>query len=155
VTLAGSAEVIDPKLEAALDDDLAGALLAWQREVGAHVVFERPLDGGYTRARVFSVVVDEVAGSVRKCVLKAVPAGERGGQEGDVHAAALNSGPEEFVVAHLVEQPYPQRVSEAGGVIMFQAVAGGDMSRFRPLATLWRNGDLTRVAGRIAPTQLE
>jgi tetratricopeptide (TPR) repeat protein len=153
--MTGDPDAIDPKLEAALDNDLAAALLAWQRETRTHAVFQRPLDGGYTRARVFSVVVDEVGGSVRKCVLKAVPAGERGGTEGNTHAAALASGPSGFAAAHLVEQPYPQRVTEAGGVIMFQAVAGGDMSMFRPLATLWQNGDLPAVARRIARSLLE
>lgn len=38
---------------------------------------------------------------------------------------------------------------------MFQAVAGGDMTRFRPLATLWQNGDLPCVAGRIVRSLLE
>ena len=88
-------------------------------------------------------------------MLKAVPAGERGGHEGSAHAAALASGPTEFVTAHLVEQPYPSQETAAGGVIMFQSVAGGDMSRFRPLATLWQNGDLPTVAASIARSLLE
>ena len=155
MTFAGDPNAVDARLAAALDEDLAAALLAWQQELGAHVVYQRPLDGGYTRARVFSVIVDEVEGGVRKCVLKAVPAGERGRREGDAHAAALASGPAEFVAAHLVEQPYPQRFSAAGGVLMFQAIAGGDMSTFRPLANIYDNAELPTIAAQIARSLLE
>lgn len=155
MSLAGDPEVLDPRLQSELDDDLRAGLLAWQREHGAHVVFDRLLDDGYTQARVFSVVVDEVEGSVRKCVLKAVPAGERGGQEPVAHATARASGPADFVDAHIVEQPYPQQASPEGGVLMFQAVAGGDMSKVRPLSTLWENSDLPTVARRIAQALLE
>jgi len=92
---------------------------------------------------------------VRKCVLKAVPAGERGRQEGDAHAAALASGPATFVADHLVQQLYAPIASEAGGVLMFQAVAGGDMSSFRPLATMFDTGELPAVAGLIARSLIE
>ena len=119
------------------------------------MVYVSPLDGGYTRARVVSVVVKEINGPVRKCVLKAIPAGERGSQEGDVHAAALASGPSGFVAAHLVEQPYPPIVTDAGGVLMFQAVAGGDMSAYRPLATIYDNATLPIVAGQIVRSLIE
>lgn len=87
MTPAGDPDAIDPKLKAALDDDLIAALLTWQRDVGAHVFYERSLDGGYTSARVFSVVIDKLDGGVRKGVLKAVPAGERGRYEADAHEA--------------------------------------------------------------------
>jgi hypothetical protein len=155
VTLAGDPNAVDARLAAALDEDLAAALLGWQQELGAHIVYQRPLDGGYTRARVFSVIVNEVEGGVRKCVLKAVPAGERGRREGDAHAAALAAGPAEFVAAHLVEQPYPQWLSDAGGVLLFQAIAGGDMSTFRPLANIYDNGQLPTIAAQIARSLLE
>lgn len=152
---AANIEAVDPTLSAALGDDLAAALRDWQQEIGAHVVYQRSVDGGYTSARVFSVVVNPADGPPHKCILKAVPAGDRGRQEADVHAAALASGPDDFVRTHLVRQPYPQRRSDRGGVLMFQSIAGGDMTSFRPLASVYDSAELPGLAGSIARSLLE
>lgn len=155
VRLASDPNTVDPRLSSALDEDLVAALLAWQQEKGAQIVLQRMLDGGYTRARVGSVVVDFVSGPVHKYILKAVPTGDRGTKEGGAHGNALASGPREFADAHLVEQPFAPHESEAGGMLMFQGIAGGDLSTFRPLANLYDSAELPTVAATIVKSLLE
>jgi hypothetical protein len=155
VPLPGDPNVVDPRLASVFGDDLAAAVLAWQQEFDAHVVLQRALDGGYTRARVASVVVDFVDGPVHKYVLKGIPAGDRGLREGDAHGKAVSSGPAEFAQRHIVGQPYPPQISPDGGAVLFQEIAGGDLSTFRPLAGLYDSGELPSVVARITRLLLE
>lgn len=154
IAMTGDPDALDPKLQADLDEDFLVALRGWQQEHRAQIFLDSWLDGGYTAAKVGAVVVDFVEDAARKYVLKVCPAGNAGTREGDTHALALASGPKEFVARHLVDQPYPPTVTAAGGLIMFQRVAGGDLGSFRPLSVLYDNAALPGVAAGIAASLL-
>lgn len=146
---------IDQQLEGHLGPDLSLALAEWQDRENAKVLMSAVFETGLTKAIVVSVGIDREGEMPRKCILKAIPAGDHGVSEADSHAAALASGPAAFATEHLVEQPFGPVASEGGGVLLFQAVAGGNLSEFRPLATLWNNETLPAVARAVSESLLE
>lgn len=153
-TTPGTPDQVDARLATEFDDDLLAGLLAWQQAHAAQVLLDSWLDGGYTSARVATVVVDHVEAPAQKLIMKVSPPGSEGAREGDTHAQAVVSGPEKFVEQHLVEQAFPPTRTPEGGMIMFQDIAGGSVEAFRPLSSLYDNAELPAAASEIATSLL-
>jgi hypothetical protein len=147
---------LDARLVSDLDQHVGDGLARWQVENKATIVLSRWLDGGHTAARVAAVAINYDAEGTppRKMILKVCPPAPHTAREPERHAAALAAGPPAFVHDHLVEQPHAPFPIEDGSWILFQEIAGGDLSVHRPLSALHDNSRLPNLCSAIVGSTL-
>jgi tetratricopeptide (TPR) repeat protein len=125
---------LDAQLLAMLPQTQADMLSEALSRINRRLHLERQLTDGYTEALVMVVYAEGGDEAARKLVLKVGPT--TGGSEPDRHNAALAASNTAFAESHLVQQPFAPIDLGDGWTAMFQDIAGGSLTEFRPLKDL-------------------
>lgn len=135
-----------------VDEAVVDTLGEWRKRTDTKISFDKWLDQGLSGAKLASVVLSgpEFNG---KLIMKICPPGRRTAGEPSRHSKALNDAPA-FAEAHLVDQPIGAIDVPGGAKVMFQQVAGGNLSRMRTLSA-WHGRQLPELAAAVASSVLE
>lgn len=139
--------VLDGALLKALPVQVHSELARWQERTHCKLHLVRTLTNGFTDAFVAVVTANDPHGG-RKLVLKA--ARGHATNEAKAHEAALRDAPEKFAQDHLVVQEFEPLVLADDWFVMFQGVAGGGLSDYKPLSTYSRRAELSQLMVKIA-----
>lgn len=142
---------LDAALVTALPMEVHTELALWQERNECKLHLVRALTSGYTDAFVGVVVAHDETGG-RKIILK-VDQGSIA-DESQVHETALRTAPTTYAQDHLVTQVFAPLRLDNDWFVMFQGVAGGGLTDYKPLSVYSRRAELSQLLPNIASSVL-